>query len=118
MLHAGFAQHAAEAPDLGFAPRQAGLVVGHATEELPHHVLVLALDQLLVAQVERVLQVHQRDYQPDRQTRPAGVAVPGASQLCGQAEQVGTIDHPVTPIIVREGRCQRTFDLGPRHQRH
>ena len=117
LLDAGFAQHTAKAADLGGVARQARLVVGHATEELPDHVLAPAFAEFFVAQVEGVLEVQQRDHQADRQTRTACVAHAGASELRGGAEEIGILDHATTAILVREQRGQRGFDRGPGHAR-
>lgn len=105
LLHAGLAQHAAEAADLRGVTGQLGRVVLHAAEKLPHHVLAPALDELLIAHVERMLQVQQRDHQPDRQPPPAAWADARPGELQRRAEQV----------LVREQRRQRCLNLLPRH---
>jgi hypothetical protein len=65
LLHAGLAQHAAKATDLGRVAGQARLEVNQAAEELEAHVLGPALNQGLVALVVGVLQVQQRHHQAD-----------------------------------------------------
>ena len=67
LLQAVLAQQAPEATDLGGVARQAGLVVVHAAEKLPLHVLGPTLDQLFVAEVEAVFQLQQADHQADGQ---------------------------------------------------
>ena len=74
LLQAVLAQQAPEAADLGGVARQARLVVRHAANELPLHVLGPTFDQLFVAEVEAALKVQQADHQADGQTRPAGRA--------------------------------------------
>jgi hypothetical protein len=95
-LQTVFAQQATKSADLcGVALRQALLVVLHAAEELPLHVLGPALDQLLVAQVHAVLEVHQADHQAHWEAWAPGRADAGAKfllsnrgacQSSGQAE--------------------------------
>lgn len=63
LLKAVLAKQAPGAAQLGGVARQARLVLVHAAEELPLHVLGPTLDQLFVAEVEAVLQVQQARYQ-------------------------------------------------------
>ena len=51
LLQAVLAEQAPEAADLSGVTRQPGLVVVHAAEELPLHVLGPVLDQFFVAEV-------------------------------------------------------------------
>ncbi len=81
LLHAGFAQDLAKAADLRGVARQLGGVVRHAAEELPHDVLASALHERLVALVEGVLEVQQRDHEPDGQAWAAFVAI----RACGSS---------------------------------
>jgi hypothetical protein len=81
LLQALFAQQAAKAADLRGVARQAWLVVLHAAEELPLHVLGPTLDQFLVAQVHAVLEVHQADHQAHWQAWAPGGADAGAKFL-------------------------------------
>ena len=74
LLQPVLTQQAPEAADLGGVARQARLVVRHAANELPLHVLGPTFDQLFVAEVEAALKVQQADHQADGQTRPAGRA--------------------------------------------
>ena len=61
----------------GIVARQARLVVVHAAEKLPLHVLRSSLDEFFVAEVDAVLQVQQVDHQADG--RPAGLMPPSNS---------------------------------------
>jgi len=115
LLDAGLTEHAAESADLRVIARQLRLVVLHAAEELPHHVLAPARHQRLVALVEGVLQVQQRDHQANRQPRAAAPAHAGAHQFDRGAEQVGVLDHLARAVLVRQQWRECSFDLIPGH---
>jgi hypothetical protein len=77
LLDAVLAQQAAKAPDLRGVARQARLVVVHAAEELPLHVLGPAFDEFFVAQVEAVLEYSKLTIKRmGRRGRPAGLTPP------------------------------------------
>lgn len=88
-----FAQQAAKAADLRGVAGQARLVVLHAAEVLPLHVLCPALDQFLVAQVHAVLEVYEADHQTHWQARASGGADAGAKLQLSLPQQV-LADHP------------------------
>ena len=117
LLDTGLTQHTAKAPDLRGVARQAWLVVRHAAEELPDHVLAPALAQFFIAEVEGVLEVQQRDHQAQRQARATGVAQARAGELRGGSEEVGILNHAAAAVLVRKHRGQRGLDLGPGHAR-
>ena len=115
LFDAGLAQHLAEAPDLRVVARQPRLEVDLAAEELEVHVLRPALDDGLVALVVGVLEVQQRDHQPDGQARAACVVDTGANQFGRCAEQICISNHASGSGAMREQRRQRGLDLRPRH---
>ena len=114
LLQAVLTQQAPKAPDLGRVARQAGLVVVHAAEELPLHVLGPTLDQLIVAEVEAALKVQQADHQADGQPWAAGRADAAAELAVECADQIFA-DYTLGRLcLVGQLRCHRRFDGGPR----
>jgi len=115
LFDAGLTECAPQAADLGGVTGLFGLVEGHATEELPVDVLAPAFTKRLVALVEGVLQVQQRDHQAHGQTGPACRADTGPGDPHGLAEQVGAFHRASGAILVGEYRRQRLFDYVPWH---
>ena len=115
LLHPGFTQHASEAPDLSGVAGQLALVVLHAAEELPDHVLAPALDHGFITLVERVLEVQQRDHQPDRQARPARTADAARGHHQRRAKHVGVLAGLAHAGLAGEQRGERRFNLRPGH---
>ena len=114
LLQPVLAQQAPEAADLGGVARQAGLVVVHAAEKLPLHVLGPTLDQLFVAEVEAVLQVQQADHQADGQTWAARRADAAAEFTLERAGQIFS-DHPLGRLcLVGQLGRHRHFNRGRR----
>ena len=74
-FQAFFSQQATKLHQGGGVTEQALLVLGLATKVLPARCLVPALDQCLVAEVEGVLQVQQRDHGAQRHAGAPGVGV-------------------------------------------
>ena len=117
MLDTGLAQHAAKAADLCGITRRAWLVAGHAAEKLPDDVLAPALNQRFVAQVERVLEVQQRDHQAQRNAWAPGVAQPCTGQRRGRAKQINVFDNAARAVLASEKRCDGGFDVSPGQSR-
>ena len=113
LLDASLAQDLAKAHDLAGVARQARLVARHAAEELPNHVFTPAFNDGLIAQIMGVLEIQQRDHQPDGQTRASGQTHVGAGHLERGAEQVGVFQALARASLVREQQGQGRFDLGP-----
>ena len=114
LLQPVLAQQASEAPDLRGVAGQSRLVVLHAAEELPLHVLGPAFDEFLVAQVEAVLQVKQAGHQAHRQSRAPGVA-DAATELQVMCAQQILSERPLSwPRLVRQLGRQRCLDRRPR----
>ena len=113
LLDALLAQQAAEAADLRGVAGQARLVVVHAAEELPLHVLGPALDQFFVAQVEAVLQVQQAGHQTDGQTRSSGRADAAAELHLKRTQQILTLNALGRQRLARQLGHQRRFDGSP-----
>jgi hypothetical protein len=114
LLQAVLPEQAPKAADLRGVARQPGLVVVHAAEELPLHVLGPTLDQLFVAEVEAVLQIQQADHQPHRQPRPTGRADAAAEFALECTSQIFA-DHALgwLGLTGQLGRHRR-FDRAPR----
>ena len=117
LLQPVLSEQAPESADLGGVARQARLVVRHAAEELPLHVLGPTLDQLFVAEVEAVLQVQQADHQADGQTWAAGRADAAAELALECTGQIGA-DHALGRLgLVGQLGRNRRFDRDPRQPR-
>lgn len=117
LLDAVLAQQAPEAADLRGVTRQAWLVILHAAEELPLHVLGPALNQFLIAEIEAVLQVQQADHQADGQSRAARRADAAAELALECASQIFADQTLGWLRLMGQLGCHRSFDRGPRQPR-
>ena len=113
LLDAVLAEQAPEAADLRGVARQARLVVVHAAEELPLHVLGPAFDEFFVAQVEAVLEVQQAGHQADGQARAAGRTDAAAELDVIGAQQIFTAKPLGGQRLAGQLRRHRRLDLGP-----
>jgi hypothetical protein len=117
LLQPVLSEQAPEAADLRGVARQARLVVVHAAEELPLHVLGPAFDEFFIAEVEAVLQVEQADHQVDGQPRAAGRADAATELAVERASQI-LADHALGRLgLVGQPGRHRRFDRGPRQPR-
>jgi hypothetical protein len=112
-LHPFFAQHAPKASDGGGVAGPTWFVVVQAAEVLPDDVLAPALDQFLIAEVEAVLEVEQRDHQPHGQAGATGVGDAAGDQRQGWAKEVGARNGVSLAILVGEQGRHGLFDLAP-----
>ena len=112
-FHAGLTQTQAKAPDLRGIAGQAGLVVRHAAEVLPHDVLGPALHQFFIAELEGVLEVQQADHQAHRKTGTTGGGNAATGHLYGWAEQVVLRNGPARAHLAGKAWGQRRLDLCP-----
>ena len=114
LLQAFFAQVAAEPTDLRGVARRSVLVVVHAAEELPQHVLAPARNKLVIAEVEAVLGVQQAGHQANRQLGTTRAADACAHQNLRGAEHVVAFDCLAGALLALELGRHRGFDLRPR----
>jgi hypothetical protein len=113
LLQTFFAKIVPKPPDLRGVARQPVLVVLHAAEELPKHVLAPARADLLVAEIKTVLEVQQAGHQADRQPGTPGVADAGAFQHQRGTEHVLAFEELTLASLALEFGRHRRFDLIP-----
>ena len=114
LLQPLFAQVAPEATDLRGVAGQTMLVVIHAAEKLPQHVLAPTGADLLIAEVEAVLEVEQADQQPNGQPGPTRATHARTHELLSGAPQVMALNALPCAVLAFELRRQGSLDLLPR----
>jgi hypothetical protein len=117
-LHTYFAHGLAEVDQLGGVAGPAVLEVIHAREVLPGGRLGPALNDALVALLEGVLDVKQRDHQAHRQARTTGPRDAGTDHLSHAAEQIHILNVATGAESLGEQVGDRGFQFLPRHAGH
>jgi hypothetical protein len=114
LLHAFFAQQAAELDQGGGIAWQALLVVRMAREVLPARRLAPTLHHGLVAEVEGVFEVEQRDHGAQGHARAPGVGLASQWRWC-LTKQVQIGQRLTGVCAAGEEMRHRSLDLLPRH---
>ncbi len=114
-LHTFFAHGLAEVDQSGGVAGPAVLEVIHTREVLPGGRLGPALNDALVALVESVLEVQQRDHQAQRQARPTGRRDTGTDHLGHAAEQIHVLNVATGADGLGEQVGDRGFQFLPGH---